>query len=101
LSHTSHHGPTGSLTKENNEMDSKETTNHEPPAYRTTLDALREEVTVPLWSPDRPCYAGAVGCGRWTAYEDARTGRVPTIKVGRRVLVPTPALLRMLGAEAA
>lgn len=43
--------------------------------------------------------AGAVlGIGRSAAYEAARRGDLPTLRIGRRLVVPTPALLRMLGA---
>lgn len=46
--------------------------------------------------------AGAIlGVGRTKAYELAKTGQfpVPLLRVGRRYLVPIPALLRLLGAE--
>lgn len=33
---------------------------------------------------------------RGTAYKAARTGAIPTIKLGRRVLVPKPALEELL-----
>lgn len=32
-----------------------------------------------------------------SAYKAARTGELPTLRLGRRVLVPTPKLLEMLG----
>jgi excisionase family DNA binding protein len=35
---------------------------------------------------------------RGSAYEAARTGQIPTIRIGRRLLVPRAALLRMLDA---
>ena len=37
-------------------------------------------------------------CSR-SAYNAARRGDLPTITVGRRQLVPVPALLRLLGHE--
>lgn len=37
--------------------------------------------------------------GRGSAYEAVRTGQIPALKIGGRVLVPVPALLRVLGAE--
>ncbi|MGH3925244.1 MAG: helix-turn-helix domain-containing protein [Pseudonocardiaceae bacterium] len=37
------------------------------------------------------------GIGRNAAYEAARTGQLPTIRIGRRLLVPTARLLRLLG----
>ncbi len=44
--------------------------------------------------------AGEVlGIGRDAAYAAARRGEIPTLRLGRRVLVPVPLLLRMLGAN--
>jgi excisionase family DNA binding protein len=42
-----------------------------------------------------------LGVGRNQAYEAAKTGTLPTIKIGRRLLVPKAALDRMLNGEAA
>lgn len=41
--------------------------------------------------------AKILGIGRNTAYEAARSGELPTIRVGRRILVPYAAIERMLG----
>lgn len=38
----------------------------------------------------------ALGVGRSAAYEAARTGQLPTIKIGKRILVPIAALERLL-----
>jgi excisionase family DNA binding protein len=38
----------------------------------------------------------ALGIGRSAAYEAARSGQLPTIKIGRRILVPLVALERLL-----
>ena len=43
--------------------------------------------------------AEMLGIGRSKAYEAAQTGEIPTIRIGRRLLVPKVALDRML-AEA-
>ncbi len=44
--------------------------------------------------------AGKVlGIGRNAAYEAARKGQIPTIRVGKRVLVPRAALERFLRGE--
>ena len=43
-----------------------------------------------------PEAAKALGIGRSAAYEAARTGQLPTIKIGKRILVPVVALERML-----
>ncbi len=40
------------------------------------------------------------GISRATAYEGVRTGDIPSIRVGRRILVPTAAVRRLLGLEA-
>lgn len=40
--------------------------------------------------------ARALGISRASAYEAAKAGVLPTIRVGRRLLVPTAALRRML-----
>jgi DNA binding domain, excisionase family len=41
--------------------------------------------------------AGKVlGIGRSAAYEAARSGQLPTIRIGRRILVPLVALERLL-----
>lgn len=37
------------------------------------------------------------GIGRNAAYEAARTGQLPVIRIGRRLLAPTARLLRLLG----
>jgi excisionase family DNA binding protein len=46
--------------------------------------------------------AGAqLGVSRNSAYEAARTGQIPTIKIGKRILVPRAAFERMISGEAA
>lgn len=40
--------------------------------------------------------AEILGIGRSSAYQAAQTGEIPTIKVGRRLLVPKVALEHML-----
>lgn len=44
--------------------------------------------------------AVALGIGRGTAYEGVRTGAIPALRVGRRLLVPVAALDRLLAAGA-
>jgi excisionase family DNA binding protein len=41
--------------------------------------------------------ARILGIGRHTAYVAARSGQIPVIRLGRRLLVPVPALLSLLG----
>jgi excisionase family DNA binding protein len=43
--------------------------------------------------------AKLLGLSRNTAYELAKIGELPTIRMGRRLLVPRAALHRMLGSE--
>ncbi|MCA9107091.1 MAG: helix-turn-helix domain-containing protein [Planctomycetales bacterium] len=43
--------------------------------------------------------ATVLGLGRTAAYEAARRGELPTRRLGRRVIVPVPALLQWLGVE--
>ena len=41
-----------------------------------------------------------LGIGRSAAYEAVRRGEIPSIRIGRRVLVPTAALRVLLGIDA-
>lgn len=43
--------------------------------------------------------AQLIGLGRTAAYDAARRGELPTRRLGRRLLVPVPALLEWLGAN--
>lgn len=45
--------------------------------------------------------AAVLGIGRTAAYEAVRRGQVPALRLGRRVLVPVPRLLALLGEAAA
>ncbi|MGF1628288.1 MAG: helix-turn-helix domain-containing protein [Kiloniellaceae bacterium] len=45
--------------------------------------------------------ARRLGIGRAAAYEAAKRGDLPTIKIGRRLLVPKAAFERMLAGNAA
>jgi excisionase family DNA binding protein len=44
--------------------------------------------------------ARELGISKASAYEAARTGELPTIKIGKRILVPVVALERMLQGPA-
>ena len=59
-----------------------------------TISQLRETPTVTVGVA-----AAALGITRSAAYAAAGRGQIPTIRLGRRLVVPTPLLLRMLGAE--
>lgn len=45
--------------------------------------------------------AQLLGIGRNQAYEAARSGEMPSVKIGKRILVPRVALERMLSKAAA
>jgi excisionase family DNA binding protein len=40
--------------------------------------------------------AEALGISRASAYEGVRTGAIPSIRIGRRIVVPTAPVRRML-----
>jgi excisionase family DNA binding protein len=44
--------------------------------------------------------AMALGVSRGTAYEAVRSGQIPTVRLGRRLLVPIDALQALLKVEA-
>lgn len=48
-----------------------------------------------------PEAAERLGVGRNQAYEAAKRGQIPTIKIGKRLLVPVAAFQRMLDGAAA
>jgi excisionase family DNA binding protein len=57
-------------------------------------------------SPERrtmtvPEAAKVLGIARSTAFRAARSGEIPTIKIGKRMLVPVAALERVLSGEVA
>jgi hypothetical protein len=54
---------------------------------------IMTKLTVPLW----PTAGKALGIGRNSAYEGARSGEIETIQIGRRFPVPTSFLRRKLG----
>lgn len=59
----------------------------------SVLDELTAQATITVEQA-----AKVLGLGRTAAYEAARRGEFPTRKLGRRVVVPVPALLEWLGA---
>jgi len=87
-------------------MDMDRTTQQLPdPRVQPTLEQAGELAEILGILPDprvQPTVtvekAGEVlGIGRSTAYAAAHAGELPTIRIGRRLLVPTAALLGMLG----
>ncbi len=57
----------------------------------TRADAPVERLTFTV-----PEAGEKLGVGRNASYEAARTGQIPTIRIGRRLLVPIARLKRML-----
>ena len=43
--------------------------------------------------------AKLLGIGRSAAYEAARNGQIPTVRIGKRILVPAAGLQRMLDGK--
>lgn len=73
-----------------------------PPTHidRTSLADVRNgPITLPVWSESGPSAASVLGIGRTSAYQMAAVGDLPTIRLGRRIVVPVPALLTLLGVE--
>ena len=66
-------------------------TTNEEKTYGTTIE--RKTITIEET-------AKVLGVGRNKAYEAARRGEIPTIKIGKRILVPLAALERMLQGAA-
>jgi len=56
------------------------------------LDELEGRITLTVEE-----VATILGLGRTAAYEAARRGEIPSRRLGRRVIVPVPALLTWLG----
>jgi excisionase family DNA binding protein len=59
-----------------------------------TLEDLRARTVVSVEEG-----GAALGLSRSTAYQATRTGELPTLRVGRKLVVPTARLLRLLGDE--
>jgi excisionase family DNA binding protein len=63
-------------------------------ATRPRLDQLAGKATITIEQT-----AQLLGLGRTAAYDAARRGEFPSRRLGRRVVVPVPALLEWLGAR--
>ena len=59
-----------------------------------SLDELAGKATLTIEQT-----AQVLGLGRTAAYDAARRGELPTRRLGRRLVVPVPALLQWLGAN--
>jgi hypothetical protein len=56
------------------------------------LGRYADKATVEVW----PALGEIMGWGRSTCYEAVRSGVVPSIRVGKAIRVPTPALAALL-----
>ncbi len=63
-------------------------------SHRLGLDDIETRLTLSIEE-----VATLLGLGRTAAYEAARCGEIPSRRLGRRVIVPVPALLDWLGAS--
>lgn len=61
---------------------------------RSPLEELATKATISVEQT-----ANVLGLGRTAAYEAARRGEFPTRRLGRRIIVPVPALLDWLGVR--
>ena len=73
----------------------------EPPASISSMPESRDDPLV-VDLPDKPMFsveevAAILGVGRGTAYQCARSGEIPSLRLGHRILIPRAALARMLG----
>ncbi|MGX5770482.1 hypothetical protein ACWKWN_06985 [Microbacterium trichothecenolyticum] len=59
-----------------------------------TLDDLRGRATITI-----PEASIVLGLSAWAGYQAAQRGEIPVLVLGRRKVVPVPALLRMLDGE--
>ena len=57
-----------------------------------TIPTAEEQATLTVW----PEAGKALGLSRSSSYAAAARGEIPTISMGRRILVPTAALRRLL-----
>ncbi len=58
------------------------------------MDELHSSPTISVET-----YAQLMGIGRSLAYNLARDGSIPVIRLGRRLRIPSAAVLKMLDAE--
>jgi excisionase family DNA binding protein len=65
------------------------------PIAAIALDDLDHRITLTIEET-----ASLLGLGRTATYEAARRGQIPARRLGRRVVVPVPALIEWLSSEA-
>jgi len=59
-----------------------------------TLDELKDKTTISVEEA-----APILGISRGAAYQAAKTGELPTLRIGRRIVVPVIPLLKLIGVE--
>lgn len=59
-----------------------------------TIDELKSRATITIDEA-----AAVLGLSRGAMYQAARTAEIPTLKFGRRIVVPVVPLLALLGIE--
>jgi excisionase family DNA binding protein len=67
-----------------------------PPRTPLTLDHLVEDGRTVITIDEA---AEALSLKRTATYEAVRRGQLPSVRLGRRIFVPVPALLRLLNGE--
>lgn len=65
-----------------------------PTATALTLSEIRERATIDVESAGR-----VLGLGRVSAYRAVREGTIPSLRIGRRLVVPVPRLLALIGED--
>jgi hypothetical protein len=60
------------------------------------IKAITENLTVPVETAGK-----ALGLGRNSAYQAVKGEQIPSIRLGRKIVVPTAPLRQMLGLEGA
>lgn len=60
-----------------------------------TIDEIRSRATLDVW----PETGRLLGLSRNSTYRAVKNGEIPTLRLGSRLLVPVPALLRMLEGD--
>lgn len=82
-------------------MDDLPMTDRLESAVRELVDALRSEIAPPADSPDRLLSvdeaAAALGVGRSLLYSEMGAGRLRSIRVGKRRLIPSRAVTEYSG----
>jgi hypothetical protein len=61
---------------------------------RKIRKALTENLAVSVSTASK-----ALGTGEYATYTGIKSGDIPSIKVGRRIMVPTAPLMKMLGLD--